>query len=294
MKLSLAAKFNLVFVFIFTFGYLAAGIIADQLLKENARQETLVNARFLLESAKSARGYTTLQIAPLLTTQMMYTFLPQSVPSYAATETLNVLLKQFDNCTYKEATLNPTNPRDRAYEWEADVVQKLRANTNLNEVVGERDTPLGRSLYIAQPLQIKSEACLACHTTPAMAPKTMIDVYGSENGFGWKLNEIVGAQVISVPMDVPLKRANAIFKTFMLALLGVFVFVFIALNVMVNFFVTRRIGALSRMADEVSMGKFEGADFDVRGKDELSGLAQSFNRMRTSLASALKMLDEEN
>jgi len=292
MKLSLAAKFNLVFVFIFTFGYVAAGIVADQLLKDNAREETLVNARLLLESAKSARTYTDAQIAPLLTTQMMYEFHPQSVPSYAATENLNVLLKQFDHFTYKEATLNPTNPRDRASDWEADVVQKLRGDNSLNEVIGERDTPLGRSLYIAQPLQIKNQACLSCHSTPGVAPKTMTDVYGSENGFGWKLNDIVGAQVISVPMEVPLKRANTLFKTFMLALLGVFGCVFVSLNVMVYFFVTRRIGSLSRLADDVSMGKFDGADFDMRGSDELSGLAQSFNRMRTSLASALKMLDE--
>ncbi|HSY28848.1 MAG TPA: HAMP domain-containing protein, partial [Burkholderiaceae bacterium] len=88
------------------------------------------------------------------------------------------------------------------------------------------------------------------------------------------------------------QRAHAIFKTFMLSLFGVFVFVFIALNVMVHFFVTRRITSLADKADEVSMGKFDVEEFDVKGNDELSTLAQSFGRMRTSLASALKMLEE--
>jgi len=46
------------------------------------------------------------------------------------------------------------------------------------------------------------------------------------------------------------------------------------------------------VADEVSMGKFEAEEFEVKGSDEISGLGRSFNRMRTSLNSALKMLEE--
>lgn len=292
MKFSIAAKFNLVFVSIFVVGFVAAGFVANRLLEQSAREETLQNARLLLESAKSVRGYTATQIAPLLVNQMKFEFHPQSVPSYSAVKSMNVILKSHPDFAYKEATLNPTNLRDKAADWEVDVVQKMRHSADLKEFVGERDTPIGRSLYIAHPLQIKDAACLACHTTAAEAPKTMVDIYGPNNGFGWKLNEIVGAQMISVPMAVPLARARGIFKTFMLSLAGVFVVVFIALNVMVHWFVTRRITRLAHVADDVSMGKFEVDEFDPRGNDEISGLGRSFNRMRTSLASALKMLEE--
>ena len=292
MKLSIAAKFNLVFASIFAVGFLAAGVVADRLLKESAREETLQNARLLLEAAKSVRGYTAAQIAPLLRNQMKFEFHPQSVPSYSAVESLNAILKSYPDFSYKEATLNPTNPRDKASDWEVDVVNKLRSTADMKEFVGERDTATGRSLYIARPLQIKDPVCLGCHTTAAAAPKTMVDIYGPNNGFGWKLNEIVGAQVISVPMAVPLARADQIFRHFMASLFGVFLVVFVALNVMVHLFVTRRIKHLAQVADEVSMGKFEAREFEVRGNDEISGLGRSFNRMRTSLASALKMLEE--
>ncbi len=292
MKFSIATKFNLVFVTIFAVGFLAAGFVADSLLKASAREETIQNARLLLEAAKSVRGYTSKQIQPLLANQLKYEFHPQSVPSYSAVENMNTILKSYPDFSYKEATLNPTNLRDKATDWEVDIVQKLRKQPELTEYAGERESPTGRSLYIARPLQIKDAACLACHTTAAMAPKTMVDIYGSNNGFGWQLNEVIGAQVISVPMAVPLARAKGIFRTFMLSLLGVFVVVFIALNVMVHLFVTRRIKRLASVADEVSMGKFEAEEFDFKGNDELSALAQSFGRMRTSLASALKMLEE--
>ena len=32
----------------------------------------------------------------------------------------------------------------------------------------------------------------------------MLDLYGIANGFGWKMNEIIGAQIVSVPMTVPI------------------------------------------------------------------------------------------
>ena len=292
MKLSLAAKFNIVFLTIFGVGFIAASAVTNYLLLQNAREETLQNARVLMQAASAARSYTSTQIVPLLETRLKYEFLPQSIPSFAATEHLNQLLKSYPDFSYKEATLNPTNLRDRASDWEADLVNVLRAKPALKELVGERSTSIGQALYVARPLQITNEACLRCHSAPDNAPKTMVDIYGRNNGFGWKHMEIIGAQVVSVPMEVPLQRANVMLRTYMLSMLGIFVFLFIALNVMVHLFVTRRITQMSRLADQVSMGEFGADELDVKGNDELSVLARSFGRMRTSLASAMKMLEE--
>jgi protein-histidine pros-kinase len=292
MKLSLAAKFNVVFLTIFGIGFVAASAVTHYLLQKNAREETLQNARVLLHAAAAARSYTSTQVLPLLETRLKYEFLPQSVPSYAATEHLNHLLKSYPDFSYKEATLNPTNLRDRAADWEADLVNTLRAKPALTELVGQRNTSTGPALYVARPLQIKSEDCLRCHSVPDAAPKTMLDIYGRNNGFGWKHMEIIGAQVVSVPMEVPLQRASVMLRTYMLSMLGIFVFLFIALNVMVHLFVTRRITQMSKLADQVSLGEFNADQFDVKGSDELSALARSFGRMRTSLASAMKMLEE--
>jgi protein-histidine pros-kinase len=292
MKLSLAAKFNLVFISIFLVGFAAAGYVADYLLKQSAREETVQTARLLMESALATRTYTSKHVLPLLQTQLKYEFIPESVPSFSAVEAMTTLLKKYPAFSYREAVLNPTNPRNRTQDWEADVVNKLRSQSAPTEFIGERDSQLGRVLYIARPFQIKDPACLTCHSVPAAAPKTMLDLYGSNNGFGWKFMEVVGAQIISVPMDVPLQRAQTIFRTFMLSLLGVFAFLFVALNVMVYFSVTRRISRLSKLADQVSMGNFAVEEFDAKGGDEVSTLTQSFGRMRTSLASALKMLEE--
>ncbi len=97
------------------------------------------------------------------------------------------LRKKYPDYAYKEARLNPTNPRDRAVDWETDIVNTFRNRPDRGEITGTRDTPTGPSLYLARPFQIKDAACLACHTTAEMAPAAMVKIYGTNNGFGWKL-----------------------------------------------------------------------------------------------------------
>ena len=159
-------------------------------------------------------------------------------------------------------------------------------------MVGERDTPSGRSFYIARPIQIKNEACLACHSTVDAAPKTLVDRYGPANGFGWRLNEVIGAQIVSVPTDVPIARANKAFRTFMVSLTVVFAVIFVVLNLMLWYTVIRPVTRLSRLSDQVSQGEnMEAPDFEVKTRDEIGVLTQSFNRMKKSLVQAMKMLE---
>jgi protein-histidine pros-kinase len=92
----------------------------------------------MMQAALAMRNYTSKQIKPLLETQMKYTFLPQTVPAYAATESFNDLRTKYPEYGYKEATLNPTNPRDRTNDWEADIVNQFRNGTDMTEIIGER------------------------------------------------------------------------------------------------------------------------------------------------------------
>jgi HAMP domain-containing protein len=289
--MKLLVKFNLLFLAVMVLGLLGSGFIIRNLLQENAKEEVLNNGRLLMEKALAVRAYTSGQITKLLQTQMKYEFLPQSVPSYSATEVLGTLLSKYPEFGYKEATLNPTNPRDRAAGWEIDVVNQFRNNAELREAFGQRDTATGPSLWIARPLRITNPACLECHSSVEAAPKTMIDKYGPANGFGWNLNEVIGAQVISVPMSLPLQRAERSFKVFMLSQVGVFVVVGIVLNLMIWLVIVRPVTKLSSLADRVSQGDLEAPEFDGRSRDEIGTLAASFSRMRASVVQAMKLLD---
>jgi HAMP domain-containing protein len=281
-------KFNLVLLAVFTAGLALTGWISYGLLQHNAKDEVVRNARLMLESALAIRGYTVKQVKPHLELQLMRVFLPQSVPAYAATETVNELRKSHPDYSYKEATLNPTNPRDRAVDWEADLVRDFRDHAETKELVGERDTPTGRALFIARPIKIVDPACLACHSVPQAAPASMIKLYGESNGFGWKWNEIVGAQIVSVPMALPIRNAERAFLAFMWSLAAVFLAAFVVLNLMLGWLIRR----MSETADKVSTGDFSRAELPAQGKDEISVLAASFNRMRRSLQKAMQMIEQ--
>jgi protein-histidine pros-kinase len=289
MKLLL--KFNLVFLIVFAVALGATGYVSWTLLERNAREEIAQNARLLMDTALAARTYTSTQVNPLLETQMKYTFLPQSVPAYSATEVFGDLRKKHTEYGYKEAVLNPTNPRNRAVDWEADIITQFRGNAEWKELQGDRETPTGGSFYVARPIRIGNAACLRCHSTVDAAPKTMVERYGPANGFGWSLNEVVGAQIISVPTKVPLDRANKAFTAFMSSVAAVFVVIGVVLNGMLWAMVIRPIGKLSQFADRVSLGELEIPEFQRTSNDEIGMLARSIARMRTSMVQAMKMLD---
>jgi protein-histidine pros-kinase len=289
--MGLRLKFNLVLLVVFVVGLGVTGFVSYELLHRNARVEVLRNAGVMMEAALSMRGYTVSHVRPNLANDPDK-FLPESVPAFGATEIMNLLRKKYPDYAYKEAALNPTNPRNRAVEWETDIVNAFRTDPARPEISGMRDTPTGRSLYLARPFQIKDPACLSCHTTPDMAPVAMVKIYGNAGGYGWKHNEVIGAQIVSVPMDLPIRNANRAFVTFMSSLTVVFAVLFVILNIMLTAMIVQPITRLSYAADQISKGKLDAAEFPTKGKDEVSQLGQAFNRMRRSLEKAIALIEK--
>ncbi len=291
--MNLLVKINLILICVFAVALVPVAMISRSLLDSNAQTQVIQEARIMMETAMAMRGYTVNQVKPLLAPMLEKTFLPQSVPAYSATEIFNTLRASHPEYTYKEATLNPTNPRNRATDWEADLVNEFRRDSECKELVGQRDTPLGPALYLSHPIKISNKACLACHTTAESAPPAMLAAYPSGGGFGWKLDEIIGAQIVQVPMSTPVKMASEVFQTLLLTMVGVFVFILLALNLLLHFVVLQPVRRLSAMADQISHGDFEVENVPVRGNDEVAALTGSFNRMRISLVTALKMLEND-
>lgn len=290
--MKLKTKFNVVILAIFAIGLLVTGYLSYAILNANAHKDAVERATLVMEAAAAIESYTQAEVHALLAVQMDEQFLPQSVPAYAAIQALNQMGESDSDYTYKAAVLNPTNSRDKAFEWEADVVEEFRAKPDTEEIIGVRPTTQGDSLYLARPIKISDNTCLACHGDPAKAPKTLLAKYGPANGFGWKLNEIVGAQIVSVPLTGALKEARLAFVVVMGLLLVMFATFIIVLNAMLKSIVIRPAATMSDIADQVSKGDLEVPAFDVSGSDEMATLAGSFNRMRRSVEKAMRMLDK--
>ena len=147
--------------------------------------------------------------------------------------------------------------------------------------------------YTAKPFQIKKESCLRCHSAPERAPKSQLNTYGKNNGFGWKLNEIVAAQIVYVPAEKILQSAHRSFVLITGIVAIVFTAVIIVMNLLLKRTVLMRIKKIARVAEQVSVGDMN-ASFGRQNKDEIGDLAEAFNRMKYSLEIAMNMLNNKN
>jgi protein-histidine pros-kinase len=287
-------KIDLAMAGAFLIGLGLAGFGAYQILRTNALEASRESAKIIMEEASADRTYTSDSIKPLLEQQMKVQFLPHSIPSFSALSIFKIVRQKLPEYTYREPTLNPTNVNDRAIDWEADIINGFRDDASRGETMIIRDTPGGQFLVLARPLKASSQACLSCHSTPEAAPATMVALYGSQNGFGWKLGEIVGAQMVSIPLGVPLGRAYQALLWFLLALAGTFLVIIIIVDLLLRALVVKPVAEISEMANKVSMGQLDTPEYVRNSNDEIGSLSQSFNRMRRSLQNAMKMLEEQS
>jgi protein-histidine pros-kinase len=64
------------------------------------------------------------------------------------------------------------------------------------------------------------------------------------------------------------------------------------INLPLHFAIIRPVVKMADFANEISLGKTNVPYYRREGKDEIASLSASFNRMRRSLETALKMLGE--
>ena len=291
-NLKLRQKFTVWLLAILIGGLVLSGIALSAILRQNAKNDIAATGLMLMETMTSVREYTSNQVNPELVSQLDKKFLPQTVPGYSAREVFELFRKNPDyrDFFYKEATLNPTNLRDKADRFESDLVNQFRGSSDLKELQGFHSTPSGDIFYVARPVSVSKPSCLACHSTPDVAPKSMVDRYGSDNGFGWKLNEVVGAKIVSVPADKVINKAYESSFIILGIVFAVCIAIIFLVNVLLNQKVIRPLKRMTRIAEEVSMGHME-VEFDQPSNDEIGSLAKAFKRMQLSLSMAMSRLN---
>ena len=291
MSMGLRLKFLLILIVSFLIALGASSIVFYRVSKESALERLHAQIAVLRAEALAVRSYTSEEIKPLLSDMSNVQFLPQIVPSFSAQTTFNKFRDHFPDFYYKEAALNPTNPSDLATPWEAEMINRLRNDASQSEVVSIREGDKGRQYTVAFPLAIKAEACLSCHSTPDKAPTSMTALYGDKNGFGWKLNEVIGAQIFSVPIESAERQIWDNLLLLIGAMSAIFLALLVLITVLLRWMVVTPVIAMADIAERVSMGDSSQPEYVHPGSDEISSLSRSFNRMRRSLDNALKMLE---
>lgn len=291
--MKLIIKFNLILITVFAIGVAIASFLSYKITTESAYSQVKDQASLMLQQQFAVRRYTLNDVRPkLYQLEKGDTFHPQTIPAYSVRKVSENLQKVRPNFNVRTAALNPTNLNNKAADWEEDIIERFLADSNLKEQEGEITLNGKKLFYIATPIAIKDPNCLTCHSTPEAAPASMLTQYGSENGFGWELNEVIGTRIITVPLTLPLALAKKSFWSFFTSMLGVFFMLFVVLNILLHKMIIKPIVNITKVADKVSHGHLDVELIKEKGKDEISSLVASFNRMVRSTELMAKMIQK--
>lgn len=293
-NLALAQKLTILLLIIFLGGITFSGVALANILNHKAQNEITSNALLMFRTLNSIRAYTNTEVTPYLEAGLgTDEFIPQMVPSYSSRRVFEGLRQKDDaykGFLYKEAMLNPTNVVDKADSFEKQIIQNFGDSKNAHETTGFRNYQGEKYFYIARPLSINDSSCLRCHSTPSAAPEQMIKIYGDKNGFGWKLNKVIGTQIVSIPTSNVLQKARQSF----IILMGIVTLIFAIAIYMANFwlrrYVVKPINRVVRVAEAVSTGDMD-VDFGKVPNDEIGSLVEAFTRMKLSLVMSMRRFE---
>jgi HAMP domain-containing protein len=292
-NLKLAPKFTLLLSVVFVSAIAISGAILSHTTLQKAEADVAYKGKILMGLMNSVRTYTNNEINPLVAPEIETApkFIPQSIPSYSVRQVFEILRKDpaYKDYFYKDAVLNPTNLRDKVDEFETELVGRFRKEANLKEVMGFRNRLGEKVLYYAQPIVIKKASCLRCHSTPDAAPKSQLATYGSEHGYGWELNKVLGTQTIYVPSEQVFAIARRELALIMGIFIGIFALVILLINFLIKQAVVQPIRPMARLAQKISSEQFmsdsdEQSDLAnlekaAKNSDELGQLARMFQQM---------------
>ncbi|MBL8798344.1 MAG: response regulator [Planctomycetia bacterium] len=207
--------------------------------------------------------------------------------------------------SFREASLNPLNDKNRAAPEEADLIRRFAADRELEQLDGYFPWQGQEHYYVARPIVVE-KSCLRCHDTPDKAPPEVVQRYGRTSGYGWREGEINSILMVAVPTE-DLRRQLARFEQqaahfderLNLSLRNlILVFVGLAVSLLVLVVVLSELLIHGRMRQAAAIMVRVAADptttlrMNDVSQDEIGKMARSFDRMADSLRDSHVRLEE--
>ncbi len=215
-------------------------------------------------------------------------FYPEIMSGFVMTRGVwDIFEKRFPGYKFKQATLDPLYPPNKADRDETKLIAEFDADRNVKNREGKMTKNGKQFYYFAKPIQVEDK-CLRCHGTPEEAPKDQVEIYGTESGYDWRKDQVVSTAIVYVPMDAAMVAAKKAATTlFAMGAAGI-----VVLMAVIWFFLSGGIvtplAKLEEKTRQISLGKELDEDIGIHSKDEIGDLAKAIDRLRISTAKLLK------
>ena len=215
-------------------------------------------------------------------------FYPEIMSGFVMTRGVwEIFEKRFPGYKFKQATLDPLYPPNKADVDETKLIAEFDADRKMKNSEGKMTKNGKHFYYFAKPVPVEDK-CLRCHGTPEEAPKDQVEIYGTESGYDWRKGQVVSTAIVYVPMDAAMVAAKKSATTlFAMGAAGI-----VLLMGVIWFFLSSGIvtplAKLEEKTRQISLGKELDEDIGIHSKDEIGDLAKAIDRLRISTAKLLK------
>ncbi len=288
--LSLQTKFSLGIVIIlgvFT-GFLSYGLYKQ--LEDSLIRNVDQKSEIILAELGATRNYVSSILRPKISSLIADDeFVLEAMSSaYVSRQIMDRFQKTFPAFRYKRAAIDSRGPLNEADAFEREILCRLRADPHLKDWQGLVTRNNERFFVRMVPIRTES-ACLRCHGDSDDAPAKLIGIYGSDRGFGRRVNEVAGMDVLSFPVERAMGKITA--QT--VATMGPGIAAMLAASMLVIVFfrrlVVNRIALLTGFFSEfVSEESGLSRRLNIVQHDEIGEVCWAFNRMADRLNDLMK------
>jgi len=269
-------------------GFLAIGVLgftSYRLSMNNALAEAEIKSDLVMNYAMASREFTRVSQSPLVR-QLVEPdrFYPEIMSGFATARGIyEEFEKTYPGYIFRQATIDPLHPVNKADAQELEIIQRFDADRNLGNQKGILVRDGVEVFYTATPFSVQSQNCLICHGDPANAPKDQIEIYGDTNGYWWNMDDMVAAFIVYVPVADAISSAKAMSLTLVLYGAGGIAIMLVIIGWFLNRDVVAPIVRLAERAEDFSLGENLDEPIDKSATGEVGVLAQSIERLRISL-----------
>lgn len=208
-------------------------------------------------------------------------------PALATRELAAVAQREGSRASFRVTSDNWRKEENAPDPFEAAAIDRFKKEKGLEFV----ESYEGGTYRYAQPLLLE-QGCLPCHGDPKDAPRPVLEKYGSEKAFGYKVGQVRGVVSVTVPalgLDDALRSLANPYTAILLVLALIFNILFIRSVVV-------RLIALTRKAEAIAAGKLD-TPLDYtnpsESNDELDQLYHAVNLLKRSLVILFKRVNSQ-
>lgn len=278
----LEVQFATLFVVCLGLGLLAAGGLSYRVESDHARHELEANAELVLETATALRGYTREEIAPLVGKSVDQVERP-SLASYAVARVLTRLGERSRQFTYRQVSLDPIDPRNRATDSEVAMIRRFLENPDLRDVSGVQTKPEPEHFYMARPLYAQGDGCAACHEQMAPASGDAFAPHHSPQHLQWKSGDLVAAEIVEIPLRKAWKTSLTSIVITSAGLASVFLIAGVVFLILFRRTIAVPLEAVTREAEQLSLEPLHVERPAVVLTGPFGRLAKAVRRLRISI-----------